>query len=515
APFGKLAGEFSNIEAYGENGKTADPSEILYYAVYLNPSGIVLLPADDEMEPITAYAPDADRYGPEPANPLYDIIGASIAKAVKMHNSGARRASGGDDAREKWEALQDLARPDGKRGAAAYAPTERVVRITDMSYLTGNSALPKWNQEGPIPGATDGFTFNTFTPKNYLAGCGAVMIAQMMRSFKWPENRIDVLTGGREYDYWVDDETNPRKRRLLGGDGAGGPYVWAPTPTGETISRLMADCAIAIGSIFGYDETGSHEENIAKELTRSFGYRDAVLATSGVSSGFGQMNRDALMRAMNSNIDAGKPVGLCIFSTTDNGGHAVVVDAYGYSYGSIYHNVNMGYGATTDTWFGLPGIYDYDIVDYVIYNIYDDRGTPPLGSEIISGRVLMSALTATGAPAAGAVVTITGPGVRKSSDPLRGAGRFFFDGLQADTEYTLTAQLSGHQFPTVTVRTGRSFSPTKENGYTQGIGNRWDEVIQEAGTSDATTTSGGCGAASYPLLFALFGAGVILLRRKK
>ncbi|MDR1514166.1 MAG: hypothetical protein LBS45_00590, partial [Synergistaceae bacterium] len=39
APFGKLAGEFSNIEAYGENGKTADPSEILYYAVYLNPSG--------------------------------------------------------------------------------------------------------------------------------------------------------------------------------------------------------------------------------------------------------------------------------------------------------------------------------------------------------------------------------------------------------------------------------------------------------------------------------------------
>jgi hypothetical protein len=508
APFGKLAGEFSRVEAYGENGYAVNPSEILYYAVYLKPSGIVLLPADDELEPITAYIPDADRYGPEPANPLYDTIGASIAKAVKVYNSGARRSSGENSAREKWDALQDLALSDGKREAPLPgAPSERIVRITDFSG--GNKEVPKWSQTGPISGGSDGFAFNSFTPNNYLAGCGAVMLAQLMRSFEWPEKSIDVLTSGREYPYKVNGI--PEKSPLLGGDGDGGPYVWAQL-SDETIALLMRDCAVAISSDFGSGATASYPRKIAEALTDSFGYRNAVIATSGIS-GYGQMNMRDMMRAINSNIDAGKPVGLGIFKASNADGHGVVIDAYGFSYGSVYHSVNLGWDIQSNVWFSLPGIYDYDIVDSVIYNIYANRGAPTLGSEIISGRVLASAdITEADKPAVGAIVTLTGPGVTTSLYPIGSAGRFFFDGLQSDTEYTLTAALAGHEFPTMKVTTGRSFSPANETFGAQGIGNVWDVVIREDIKSGM---SGSCGAAAYPPLFTLIGAGVILLRRKK
>ena len=495
-PFGELAGEFSKVEAYGESGKASSQSEALYYAVYMDPSGIVLIPAEDELDPITAYARDATWYGPSPANPLYDSIGASIAEMVKKHRGSARRASGTSEAREKWASLEKLAQEDGRRESDGEIAAQGPLPGAPQTVQVAPFLQTEWDQEN-APG--DPYIYNAFTPFNYPAGCGAVMMAQIMKYFNWPVAPIRNLVGDSVYPYTVNGE--PRSGVLLGGDGDMGSYNMANI-TDDNIGRLMMDCAVAIGSDFG-DETGSHPDKIADELVSSFGYGNAILATSGGPSQVGQMNSETLLRAVNSNLDAGKPVGLGIFRGSNEVGHGVVADGYGYSYGTTYHHINMGWGGSYNLWYNLPLVFNYDLVDSVIYNIFDRK--PSTGAEIISGRVV----TSTDVAAAGALITMTGPSFR-GNVTADNNGRFVFAGVPSNTKFTILAALGGHSFPVAEVTTGESYSPTQYNGYTSSVGNVWGVVIQES-----PTEGGGCGVASYPALFAIVGTGAVFFVRKR
>jgi hypothetical protein len=503
SPFGELAGEFSKVEAYGESGKASGPSETLYYAVYIDPSGIVLIPAEDELDPITAYARGATWYGPSPANPLYDSIGASIAEMVKKHRGSARRASGTSEARGKWASLEKLAQ-GGRRGSdAQIAAQDQLPGLTETP-IVDKLLETEWDQEN-APGYP--YVFNAFTPSNYPAGCGAVMMAQIMNYFKWPAAPIRNLVGDRVYPYSVNSKPQPGVQ-LMGGDGNMGPYNWDNSD--EDIGRLMADCAVAIGSDFG-EETESYPDRIADELVSSFGYGNAVLAKAKGSSLVSQMNSETLLRAVNSNLDAGKPVGLGIYkriSENNFDGHGVVVDGYGYSVGTIYHHINMGWGDSSNLniWYNLPLVYNYDLVDSVIYNIYSR--TPSTGTEIISGRVV----TSTDEAPKGAIITMTGENFSGTViiPDTATDGRFVFAGVPSNTKFTILAALGGHSFPVAEVTTGESYSPTQDNGYTSSVGNVWGVVIQES-----PTEGGGCGVASYPALFAIVGTGAVFVIRRK
>jgi hypothetical protein len=512
SPFGELAGEFLKVEAYGENGKASNPSEALYYAVYLDPSGIVLIPADDELDPITAYAADATWYGPEPANPLYDSIGAGIAEMVKKHNSEARRSSGTSEAREKWASLEKLAKENGNREALG------PLLGGPQPVIVAPFLKTKWDQAQVLSGNI--YVYNRFTPLRFPAGCGAVMMAQIMKYFEWPTVPISDLVKGRVYKITINGD-DPQPWDLRGGDDKGGAYEWGNMPDAATddtteeqaysIGRLMADAAVVIGSDFGAEATSSYPDKIAGELVSSFGYGNAILAkSSGVTTASqpGQLDSGMMLRAINSNLDAKKPVGLGIYRRSDYAGHGVVADGYGYSYGSIYHHINLGWGEGVNDpgrgllWYNLPLVLDYDLVDSVIYNIYDVK--PITGTEIISGRVVTSDDKA----AAGALVTIIGPNIRNNL--VTDDGRFVFTGIPSNKTFTILAALDGHSFPVTEVTTGESYSPTAYNNYTSSVGNVWDLVIQEDKPEGK-----GCGVASFPAVFVIVGAGAIFLRKKR
>ncbi|MDR1019621.1 MAG: C10 family peptidase [Synergistaceae bacterium] len=513
SPFGKLAGEFSKVESYGEGGKTTNPSEALYYAVYLNPGGIVLIPADDELDPITAYAADADWYGPEPSNPLYDTIGASIAKMVKVHRGGARRAADTSKSREKWMEFQELALSGAKRGATGPLPGAPS-QIFKAPFLT-----TAWDQE--LYDDEKGFyVYNAFTPSNYLAGCGAVMMAQMMKFFEHPKVPVSELV--RENYFFRIDGNLQDPQPLLGGDGQMGPYLWdlmkntsgeiANQEEAESIGRLIWDCALAIGSNFGKGGTSSSVNSIAEELVSSFGYSEAFLATPDN----GQWKGSSLERAVNANLDAEKPVGLGIHESWENNddGHGVVVDGYGESGSILFHHVNMGWGGGLNVWYNLPQIIQYRIVSAVIYNIYSN---PPAGGpEIISARLV----TSSDVFPAGAVVRISEEGTGYTGTQVitnatnNPGGRFVFAGVPSNRTFTVTAQLAGHSFPATKVTTGRSVSPTLDNGGQQSVGNVWGVEIREALYS-GDAPGGGCDAAAFPALSAAAGVGIILFMRRK
>jgi hypothetical protein len=507
SPFGKLAGELLKVEAYGENGIVSNPAEALYFAVYLEPSGIVLIPADDELDPITAYAAEATWYGPTPKNPLYDSIGAGIAKMVKEHRSGLARSSSLSDAREKWASLQELVNPAGERGAGPLPGNPDTIRVSPFLQT-------KWNQEFTVTSGdnTHYFVFNYYTPSNYPAGCGAVMMAQMMKHFAWPEGPISNYVRDRVYTIKSDDVSMTWD--LRGGDGNKGSYNWTDMPgeaddgtnqvAAESVGALVADAAVVIGSEFAANGTASYPERIADELMTSFGYANATLVKAGPRGGVGQMDIDTLLRAVNSNLDADKPVGLGIFSA--DGGHGVVADGYGYSYGSVYHHINMGWGGSYDLWYNLPEIFTYNIVDSVIYNVYTPNENITWGKEIISGRVV----TSTDQTPNGALVTITAPnGPQFLPITTSGGGRFILTGAPPNTTFTIYVALGGHSFPVTEVTTGESVSPSAYNNYTSSVGNVWDVVIQEdKGSKD-------CGVAAFPAVFLLPCAALVMAKRRK
>jgi hypothetical protein len=530
SPFGKLAGEFSKVESYGEGGKTTNPSEALYYAVYLNPGGIVLIPADDELDPITAYAAGADRYGPEPSNPLYDTIGTSIAEMVKMHRGGARRASGASKSKEKWAEFQELALSGAKRGATDQlgGKPSTIHSPANVSDFPDNHLLQtEWNQELNDP--INGYVYNAFTPNNYPAGCGAVMMAQMMKFFEHPKVPVSELVGNRPYTYTVEGKEISKPLPSLLPQDDDNPieaYQWnlmkntsgAITSEEEALSigRLLADCAVAIGSDFGKEATGSRPDKIAEELVNSFGYAEAFLATSDT----GQWKDSTLERAVNANLDALKPVGLGILKNLKDEeiGHGVVVDGYGESSGILFHHVNMGWGgelSELNLWYNLPQIIDYRIVNSVIYNIFPEP--PGFGHEIISARLV----TSSDAFPEGAVVTIREEGTgyydvqRINNATDNPGGRFVFAGVPSNRTFTVTARLAGHSFPTTKITTGRSVSPTLDNGGQQSVGNVWGVEIREPLYNNDNAPGGGCDAAAFPALSTAAGVGIILFMRRK
>jgi hypothetical protein len=518
SPFGKEAGTFLKIEAYGEDGITENLSEALYYAAYLDPAGVLLIPAEDSLEPITVFAPDMKWYGPEPKNPFYEVVGLNIAHMVKASRVSGRRSSGVDEARAKWTRLQELALYPDKRGAGGQLPNQPA---DEAVYLQGFTA--QWDQAYNVSGDLN--VYNEYTPYNFPAGCGAVMMAQIMKYFN--HGYITEEASGREYTVKIDGVENPWP--LRGGDGSGvlfegKTYDWehmpdqvSPTTTPEearAIGALVADAAVAIGSEFAPNETGSYPERIADELVATFGYYSAMLAKAGPSGYVGQMDSETLIRAINSNIDSARPVGLGIHSSA-GGGHGVVVHGYGTQAGTMYHHLNMGWGSPDglngawDYWYNLPQILpNYDLVDSIIYNIYPTENPGRRGGkEIISGTVI----TSNDQRAEKTIVAITGGGISVTAETYAAApGKFAFSQLPSNTKFTIVASLGGHTFPITEVTTGESASPTIYNNYVSRIGNVWNVIIQEDPLEGK-----GCGVAAFPAALLLVCVLVNRSRKKK
>ena len=79
--------------------------EPLYHVVYLDPSGFVIVPADDMVEPIIAFVPTG-RYDPSPNNPLGALISGDLPKRMAFVRSlKPAKAAAFQKAKDKWNEL--------------------------------------------------------------------------------------------------------------------------------------------------------------------------------------------------------------------------------------------------------------------------------------------------------------------------------------------------------------------------------------------------------------------------
>jgi hypothetical protein len=170
-----LGSEVNNVEAFNDSA-----GQPLYYVVYLNPNGFVIVPADDEVEPVICFSSQG-RYEPSERNPLGALVSRDLparvdaVRAVKTKTLSGRTAlsltenetanlarrmalqrlhrnlPAGFQAFRMFE-LRRFCKPNGDRRPPADMPAERYATITTHRRIVQETQtitiadvwLPRW-----------------------------------------------------------------------------------------------------------------------------------------------------------------------------------------------------------------------------------------------------------------------------------------------------------------------------------------------------------------------------------
>jgi 5-hydroxyisourate hydrolase-like protein (transthyretin family) len=472
----KLGQEISSVDTFVDSN-----GEPVYFVVYLEPKGFVIVPADDQVEPIICFV-SGGSYDIFEGNPLAAMVSRDLPsrlrrirflekniehrKRKELTESYIKQRDRMLKARNKWTHLQSYEqqkqatvlekKPDLSLTSGIKSASSSLGSISDVRVLP--LVQSQWSQE-TVCGMN---CYNFYTPNKYLSGCVATAMAQLMRYHQYPKNRI----GKKSFTIWVDGF--PRTAVTRGGDGNGGPYNWdlmTLVPDCSTtknkrkaIGALCYDAGISTNTYYTADWSAALITASANELVGTFGYSNAVLSWNqwkNIGSGLNSM--------VNPNLDAGYPVILGVLNDDDEDiGHAMVCDGYGYNSFTLYHHLNMGWGGGADAWYNLPDIYvdesiEFNVVDSCIYNIFK-RGS----GEIISGRVTDTSNN----PIENVVVTGQS-GSNTYEDTTDENGIYALKKIPSNSTYLVIVSDLNNAFVNRKVATGNSISNRKTSG------NRW------------------------------------------
>jgi len=490
-PLGMAIGrEVMRVETF-----TDDNGKPVYYIVYLQPSGFVIVSADDLVEPIIGFADDGI-YNPSPDNPLgalvtNDLNGRIAAVRSTISLMAMTPQAADTKTQKKWSYFISLAEtPKDTFGLMGLADKDiddvRVAPLVktkwDQDYII--CYRPTWPYD-----REDRACYNYYTPQlisdqvvwiegdpdNYPCGCGATAMAQLMRYHQYPAIEIGV----HEFTIKVEDVEQTASTR--GGDGNGGPYKWGQmvlepgcsitSAQRQAIGALCFDAGIATETEYSASVSKTDLSSMASALQNTFKYSNTVL---------GRIDSDnvgtRLSNMANSNLDAYNPVIFRIWHDETKAGHFIVCDGYGYNTSALYHHFNMGWSGIDDAWYNLPNIVhpSYNLSTHCIYNIFTSGS-----GEIISGRVI----DVSGNPISDAMVTAQGSGGTYTA-VTDSKGIYALVGVDSDSTYTVNVTKPGYNFTPMQgdgeVETGLSMDWSSISG------NKWG--IDFVGTID----EGGC-----------------------
>jgi len=451
-PFGIALGEqIGRIEPF----RDAD-DQALYYVVCLQPSGYVIVPADDAVEPILCFV-ETGTYDPADGRVLSAIVSRDVSariaavRTLKTNGGGLSLQDFPNDVRTLTTAVSDAqAKWDRLTSAAASVTAKGLPALSDVRV--GPLTQSAWGQTtiGSYIGGTSCYNYYTPTPPyyeygdpyNYPIGCVAAAMSQLMRYHEYP-----------------------------------GTYTWSNMPLVPTESITLAQqqaigglCYQAAESIdTAYASGGSTAslDDAYRELIDTFGYSSTTIARNPAIG-------TTLNRMTNSNLDAGLPVLLGLKGTSSS--HAVLCDGYGYSAATLYHHLNMGWTGHDDAWYALP-IVDvspaYNSVRTCVYNIYTSGS-----GEIVSGRA--TDMAGNPIPDVQIAATPTGYATRYATTNMQGI--FAFTDMPANKYVALTAAKPPHTFANKAATTGLS----SDYG---GTGNVWGINFVSTSTTPPTAYS--------------------------
>ena len=465
-PLGMVLGwQIMSVETFSDGD-----GQPIYYVVYLQPAGFVIVPADDLVEPIVGFV-SGSRYDPSDDNPLGALVSGDLPgrvavarglqAAIDGRPQGKSRAGrqvafekAGLKARGKWSELQ------------TYADEVEVTGIGDVCDVRiAPLVKSKWGQTWVC--YSSWHCYNYYTANNYPSGCVATAMAQLMRYHERPGTAIGV------HAFTIEVDGSPQTAYTRGGDGSGGAYNWGimeldpefdcgglTEPERQAIGALCYDSGVSVETSYSPDGSGACMTDVKDALLNTFGYSNAIDGHnwgSDVGTGLNGM--------VNSNLDAGYPTLFGIVKEGASGGHAVVCDGYGYNFLTLYHHLNMGWDGKSDAWYNLPNIDcsspgPFDTVYECIYNIYTSGS-----GEIVSGRVTDTS----GDVVIGATVTAERTGGGTYSAATNDSGIYALAKVPSASTYTVSVTKPGYDFTDQAVTTGTSTNDANTSGNCWGV----------------------------------------------
>ncbi|KPL20496.1 MAG: hypothetical protein AMJ75_11700, partial [Phycisphaerae bacterium SM1_79] len=246
--------QVSKIETF-----TNGSDEPIYYIVYLEPSGFVIVSADDLIEPIIAFANDGS-YDASVESPLGSLVNQDInSRILNIQNAPDSTAQieqlVTNPIQQKWSFFFKFASESGTNLVLAssspvcddyisdirVAPLIRSKWGQSFYYGRDNQQCACFNYYTPQL-IDDEITFIDDQIENYPSGCIATAMAQLMRYHKHPHNAIEPKEFSISVDWLI------AKRSLCLGSGPDGQYNWNDMvfiPDGDTTDRQRQ----AIGAI--------------------------------------------------------------------------------------------------------------------------------------------------------------------------------------------------------------------------------------------------------------------------
>ncbi len=510
---GDAAGALASAEVLSA---TDGDGATLFHVVRLPGGGTVVTAADDELEPVVAFAGSAAATLDD-GNPIWEILRIDMARRLAARDedaaaagaivpqrlSAAKRAAGsaaggaaagpaparttraGRAAHAAaWAALLEA----GAAFAADPEPTDGPALRTAPAASSGSGlgtvsdirVAPlletKWGQ-GDTAG---GRTFNYYTPNHYVCGCVATALAQVMRYHRFPTAAVAPFTNPCEVDGSPVDATS-----------RGGVFDWSSMPAvfgsasteaqREAAGHLCYDCGVAVQMDWGSSASGAYMHRQASALVGSFGYASARPVFGAAADGNFTEEEEALL--IRSNLDAGLPVLVGIK------GHAIVADGYGYIGGLLYTHLNLGWEGDYDAWYNLPDVqtfYTSSVFDEAVCNVH-----PTLGGELVTGRVTDSS----GRPLSGVAVSVRAAGDASPCDTgSTGPNGIYALRVPAGGRYAVTASGGGHErtaaFDVAAGRDAAALGGTIEDHGAVGGRAGCDIVLSEAGEAVALRVNG-------------------------
>ena len=372
-----------------------------FHVVSFEGGGYAVTSGDTEVAPILAYSPGGEFVASE-ENPLWCLLVQDVAGRTKKLEGSVKKRGMSANA-SAWARLRDAAATPAKPLLKAALP--RPSAVADLRV--GPLCKTRWYQHDE----QGGHCFNYYTPSNVVCGCTATALGQIMKSFKWPNTKVEL--GGNSYSGTfteivdisdTESVTNVVEWHVggdygdtweFGGPAFGGYYDWDNMPDipsqgslteeqRQAIGRLCRDCGIAMRMSYAASGSAAHVTELKLRLTDQFGYKNSVLLFK--SSAGDEISADDYIKAMVANFDLGSPCAVGI------PGHEIVSDGYGYSDGRFYIHFNWGWGDNDSTAWYTPALTDEESSDYpsinsMVCDIYTPEMCPEAGRTVVSGRV--------------------------------------------------------------------------------------------------------------------------------
>ncbi|MBO4709663.1 MAG: C10 family peptidase, partial [Kiritimatiellae bacterium] len=418
--------EIADVKSYeGKDGRGK------FYVVSFEGGGFAVTSGDTEIAPILAYSEDGEFVASD-ESPLWVMLTTDVAGRTKRLENLAQSRRGaeddeddleygaGEDAEDSSSNLQpstfQLFNRSTSVNASAWArlreaakapePTGRPLlkaalpKVDSIPYpIYGPLCETKWNQYD----ANGGRCYNYYTPSNYLCGCVATAMAQVMKAFEWPTEKVSLGSNAHSGAFvWVDGATSVTNTMTwhaggtqgevweFGGPAFGGPYDWenmVAVPNAGTLEEeqrqaiglLCRDCGISVDMNYRLGGSGSSTARIGPQLVKQFGYRNAAVRSNGNAVSLSEQ-----LDAYLPSFEMGSPCAVGI------PGHAIVCDGYGYnSEGRQYVHYNYGWSASY--WYTPPdeeeSDTEYPIVKTIVYNIWTPGVDIAPDSSIVEGYV--------------------------------------------------------------------------------------------------------------------------------